>query len=191
MKKLLVGLLIVGLSLGAYAQSEKTTKMSNVSQKTEAPVVVLETNVGKIELKMFPQASPLAVENFVTHVKNGYYNGLIFHRVIKGFMLQGGDPTGTGRGGESIWHKEFKNENTPNLVFDRPFLLAMANHGPNTNGSQFFITTVSTPHLNGGYTIFGEVVAGQDVVHKIENVSTGRADRPLFDQVIKKAYIKK
>lgn len=191
MKKILIGLLIIGLSLGAYAQSENRTKTSNVSQKAEAPIVVLETNVGKIELKMFPKASPLAVENFVTHVKNGYYNGLIFHRVIKGFMIQGGDPTGTGRGGESIWHKEFKNENTPNLVFDRPFLLAMANHGPNTNGSQFFITTVPTPHLNGGYTIFGEVVAGQDVVRKIENVSTGRADRPLFDQVIKKAYIKK
>ena len=105
-------------------------------------------------------------------------------------MIQGGDPTGTGRGGQSIWHKEFKDEFSPKVLFDRPFLLAMANHGPNTNGSQFFITTVPTPHLNGGYTIFGEVVSGQKVVRKIENVSTGRADRPLFDQVIKKAYIK-
>ena len=157
----------------------------------KAPVVVLETNVGKIELKMFPKAAPLAVENFVTHVKNGYYNGLIFHRVIKGFMIQGGDPTGTGRGGESIWHKEFKNEYAPNLTFDRPFLLAMANHGPNTNGSQFFITTVPTPHLNGGYTIFGEVIKGQDVVKKIENVTTGAGDRPMFDMKIKKAYLKK
>jgi peptidylprolyl isomerase len=157
----------------------------------KAPIVVLETNVGKIELKMFPKAAPLAVENFVTHVKNGYYNGLIFHRVIKGFMIQGGDPTGTGRGGESIWHKEFKNEYAPNLTFDRPFLLAMANHGPNTNGSQFFITTVPTPHLNGGYTIFGEVIKGQDVVRKIENVTTGAGDRPMFDMKIKKAYLKK
>ncbi len=106
-------------------------------------------------------------------------------------MIQGGDPTGTGRGGESIWHKEFKNEYAPNLVFDRPFLLAMANHGPNTNGSQFFITTVPTPHLNGGYTIFGEVVKGQKVVQKIENVTTSAGDRPMFDQVIKRAYIKK
>ncbi len=191
MKKILAGLLFLAISMGVHAETHKIVKEKNITQKAEAPIVVLETNVGKIELKMFPKASPLAVENFVTHVKNGYYNGLIFHRVIKGFMIQGGDPTGTGRGGESIWHKEFKNENTPNLVFDRPFLLAMANHGPNTNGSQFFITTVPTPHLNGGYTIFGEVVAGQDVVRKIENVSTGRADRPLFDQVIKKAYIKK
>ena len=161
----------------------------NAAQK--APIVVLETNVGKIELKMFPKAAPLAVENFVTHVKNGYYNGLIFHRVIKGFMIQGGDPTGTGRGGESIWHKEFKNEYAPNLTFDRPFLLAMANHGPNTNGSQFFITTAPAPHLNGGYTIFGKVIKGEDTVRKIENVTTGAMDRPLFDMKIKKAYLKK
>jgi len=155
------------------------------------PLVKLQTNQGTIVLKLYPKASPLAVENFVTHVKNGYYNGTIFHRVIKGFMIQGGDPTGTGRGGESIWHKEFKNEYSPNLTFDRPFLLAMANHGANTNGSQFFITVAPTPWLNGGYTIFGRVIAGQDVVKKIENVSTGAGDRPLFKQVIKKAYIKK
>jgi len=175
LKKILTVLLI---TIGLYAVDK-------------APIVVLETNVGKIELKMFPKAAPLAVENFTTHVKNGYYNGLIFHRVIKGFMIQGGDPTGTGRGGESIWHKEFKNEYAPNLTFDRPFLLAMANHGPNTNGSQFFITTVPTPHLNGGYTIFGEVIKGQDTVRKIENVTTGAMDRPLFDMKIKKAYLKK
>jgi peptidylprolyl isomerase len=153
-------------------------------------IVVLETNQGNIELKMFPNIAPLAVENFTTHVKNGYYNGLIFHRVIKNFMIQGGDPTGTGRGGESIWHKEFVNEYGKNVVFDRPFLLAMANHGPNTNGSQFFITTKATPWLNGGYTIFGEVVSGQDVVTKIENTKTGRADRPVVEQKIIKAYIK-
>jgi len=157
----------------------------------KAPTVVLETNVGKIELKMFPKVAPLAVENFVTHVQKGYYNGLIFHRIIKGFMIQGGDPTGTGRGGESIWHKEFKNEYAPNLVFDKPFLLAMANHGPNTNGSQFFITTAPAPHLNGGYTIFGKVIKGKSVVRKIENVTTAAGDRPMFDQVIKRAYIKK
>jgi len=192
-KMVLVGLLFLGLSLGVNAQESKENikKVTEVKQ-TNNTIVVLETNAGKIELKMFSKASPLAVENFVTHIKNGYYNGLIFHRVIKGFMIQGGDPTGTGRGGESIWHKEFKNENTPNLVFDKPFILAMANHGRNTNGSQFFITTVPTPHLNGGYTIFGEVVSGQDTVQKIENVDVSRgANRPLFDQKIIKAYIKK
>lgn len=182
MKKILIGLLFVGLSLQINAEEVKSKK---------APIVVLETNAGKIELKMYPEASPLAVENFVTHAKNGYYNGLIFHRVIKDFMIQGGDPTGTGMGGESIWKKEFKNENTPNLVFDKPFLLAMANHGPNTNGSQFFITTVPVPHLNGGYTIFGEVISGQKAVQKIENVSVSPEDsRPMFNQVIIKAYVK-
>ncbi len=156
----------------------------------KAPIVELQTNQGTIVLKMFPKASPLAVENFVTHAKKGYYNGTIFHRVIRGFMIQGGDPTGTGRGGESIWHKDFKNENTPNLVFDRPYLLAMANAGPNTNGSQFFITVAPTPHLNGGYTIFGEVIQGQDVVKKIEHTKTGRADRPVQDQKIIKTIVK-
>ncbi|HEY9189614.1 MAG TPA: peptidylprolyl isomerase [Sulfurovum sp.] len=176
MKKLLAGLLFLVLSLQAYAQDT---------------IVVLETNVGNIELKMYPEVAPLAVENFTTHVKNGYYNGLIFHRVIKDFMIQGGDPTGTGTGGESIWGKPFKDEFGKNVVFDKPFLLAMANHGPSTNGSQFFITTAVTDWLNGRHTIFGEVVKGQDVVQKIENVSVSRgANRPLFDQVIKKAYIK-
>jgi len=153
--------------------------------------VVLDTNYGKIELKLFKDKAPLAVENFTKLVKKGYYNGIIFHRVIKGFMIQGGDPTGTGMGGKSIWGKEFKNEYAPNLTFDRPFLLAMANRGPNTNGSQFFITVAKTPWLNGGYTIFGEVVKGKDVVKKIENVPTSKpGDRPLKKVVIKKAYIK-
>lgn len=176
MKKLLIGLLFIGLSLALQAKDT---------------IVVLETNTGKIELKLYPEVAPLAVENFTTHVKKGYYNGLIFHRVIKNFMIQGGDPTGTGMGGESIWKKPFKDEFASNVVFDRPFLLAMANSGPKTNGSQFFITTVSTPWLNGNHTIFGEVVKGEDVVRKIEDVSVSKgANRPLFEQVIKKAYIK-
>jgi len=153
--------------------------------------VVLETNYGNIELKLFPKKAPLAVENFTKLVQKGYYNGTIFHRVIKGFMIQGGDPTGTGMGGKSIWGKEFKNEYAPNLTFDRPYLLAMANRGPNTNGSQFFITVAKTPWLNGGYTIFGKVVKGQEVVDKISNVATSKpGDRPLKKVVIQKAYIK-
>ena len=192
MKKLslLLVLFVMIFTLGCNAEESKDSNKSSV--KTDnATIVVLETNQGNIELKMRPKVAPLAVENFVTHIKNGYYNGLIFHRVIKNFMIQGGDPTGTGTGGESIWKKEFINEYAPNVVFDKPFILAMANHGPNTNGSQFFITTVPTPHLNGGYTIFGEVVAGSDVVQKIENTKTGRADRPVVEQKIIKAYIKK
>jgi len=176
MKKLFIGLLFLGLSFQLQAKDT---------------VVVLETNVGKIELKLYPKVAPLAVENFTTHVKNGYYNGLIFHRVIKGFMIQGGDPTGTGRGGESIWKKDFKDEFANNVVFDRPFLLAMANRGPVTNGSQFFITLAPTGWLNGKHTIFGEVIKGQEVARKIENVSVSRgSNKPLFDQVIQKAYIK-
>ena len=158
--------------------------------ENKAPVAVLETNAGTIELKLYPDKSPLAVENFTGLIKKGYYNGIIFHRVIKGFMIQGGDPTGTGRGGASIWGKVFKNENSPNLVFDKPFLLAMANAGPNTNGSQFFITTAVTPWLNGGYTIFGEVVKGKEVVRKIEQTKTARGDRPVSEQKILKAYMK-
>lgn len=199
MKKSIVFLIVVIFSLG-YAQEQNqtvgttesnVTAEANATQKAEQTIVVLETNQGTIEVKMFPKVAPLAVENFTTHVQNGYYNGLIFHRVIKNFMIQGGDPTGTGTGGESIWNKEFVNEYAPNVIFDRPFLLAMANHGPNTNGSQFFITTQATPWLNGGYTIFGEVVSGQDTVTKIENTQTGMADRPVSEQKILKAYIKK
>ncbi len=152
--------------------------------------VVLETNFGKIELKLFPKVAPLAVENFTTHVKEGYYNGTIFHRVIKNFMIQGGDPTGTGMGGESIWHKPFKDEFAPNLIFDRPYLLAMANRGPNTNGSQFFITVAPAPWLNGGYTIFGKVIKGQEVVKKINSLPTDKNDRPLQKAYIIKAYLK-
>lgn len=177
LKKLLIGILLIGLSLQAA---------------DKAPVVVFETNVGKIELKLYPKVAPLAVENFTTHVKNGYYNGLTFHRIIKGFMIQGGDPEGTGRGGESIWKKPFKDEFANNVVFDKPFLLAMANSGPKTNGSQFFITLAPTGWLNGKHTIFGEVVKGQNIVRKMENVSVSPGNNvPMFKQVIKKAYIKK
>ena len=172
-------------------QSSATSSTVESSEKKETTVVVLETNQGNIELKLFADIAPLAVENFTTHVKNGYYNGLIFHRVIKDFMIQGGDPTGTGTGGESIWKKDFADEFAPNVVFDRPMLLAMANRGPGTNGSQFFITTKPTPWLNGRHTIFGEVVSGQDVVKKIENVKVvPRISKPLEEQKIIKAYIK-
>ena len=155
------------------------------------PHVVLQTTQGNIELELFKDVAPKTVENFTTHVKNGYYNKTIFHRVIPNFMIQGGDPTATGRGGESIWHKPFKDE-FKNKVFDKPGILAMANRGPNTNGSQFFITVAPTPWLNGYHTIFGQVVKGMDVVYKISHVKTnGRryGDKPLQKQEIIKAYI--
>ncbi len=152
--------------------------------------VVLETNQGNIEIKLFPDAAPKACENFTKLVEKGYYNGLIFHRVIKQFMIQGGDPTGTGMGGESIWGKPFPDEFKAGLVFDRPGILAMANAGPETNGSQFFITTIPTPWLNGRHTIFGEVVSGYDVVQKIESTAVNSQDKPIKEQKIIKAYLK-
>ncbi len=153
-------------------------------------IVVLETNQGAIEIKLMPEVAPRACENFATLAQRKYYDGIIFHRVIKKFMIQGGDPTGTGRGGESIWGSPFEDEVTPEVAFDKPGLLAMANSGPNTNGSQFFITTAKTPWLNMRHTIFGEVISGYDVVERIENSPTGSSNRPLTEQRIIKAYLK-
>jgi peptidylprolyl isomerase len=154
-------------------------------------VVVLETNQGTIEIKLFLEVAPLACENFTKLAEKGYYNGLIFHRVIKNFMIQGGDPTGTGAGGNSIWGESFADEVNSNVQFDKPGLLAMANAGPNTNASQFFITTAKTPWLNMRHTIFGQVISGYDVVRKIENTDTDASDRPKFEQKIIRAYLKK
>ena len=125
----------------------------------------------------------------VTLSKKGFYNETIFHRVIKDFMIQGGDPTGTGMGGESLWGKPFEDEVSASVKFDRKGILAMANAGPGTNGSQFFIATVPTPWLNMKHTIFGEVVEGYDVVEKIENCQVGASDKPAAEQKIIKAYV--
>lgn len=159
------------------------------------PYVVLQTTQGDIELELFPDVAPLAVENFTTHVKDGYYNGIAFHRIIRNFMIQGGDPTESGRGGESIWKKPFKDE-FKTKTFNKAGILAMANAGPGTNGSQFFITTAATPWLNGYHTIFGKVAnqESMETVSKLNNVATlGRngGDRPLERQEIIKAYMKK
>jgi peptidylprolyl isomerase len=146
--------------------------------------LIIETTQGSIEFKLFDDIAPKTCENFRTHAKNGYYNGIIFHRIIEEFMIQGGDPTGTGSGGESIWGKNFKDECVSSHTFDRPGILAMANAGPGTNGSQFFITTVATPWLNMRHTIFGEVVNGQDIIDALEGVKKGPGDRPVEDQKI-------
>ena len=164
------------LTTGAFAMEHNT--------------VVLETTQGAIEIKLMPDIAPKACENFTKLVEKGYYNGIIFHRVIKGFMLQCGDPTGTGRGGASIWGKPFGDEVNADVTFNKPGLLAMANSGPNTNGSQFFITVAKTPWLNMLHTIFGEVIIGYDVVEKIENTASDSQDRPLAEQKIIKAYVK-
>ncbi|MDP1854080.1 MAG: peptidylprolyl isomerase [Candidatus Omnitrophota bacterium] len=153
-------------------------------------IVVLETNQGNIEVRLMLDAAPKACENFIGLVEKGYYNGIIFHRVIKKFMIQGGDPTGTGRGGESLWGKPFEDELKESVMFDKPGILAMANAGPGTNGSQFFITTVPAPWLNMHHTIFGEVVSGYDVVQKIENIPVDAVGKPANEQKIIKAYLK-
>jgi len=142
------------------------------------PVVTLETTQGNIEITLRPDIAPKACENFIGLSKKGYYNGVIFHRVIQNFMIQGGDPTGTGRGGDSLWGTTFADEFSPAVKFDRPGLLAMANRGPATNGSQFFITCAPTPWLNNKHTIFGEVTSGMDVVKKIENSEKDAQDKP-------------
>ena len=175
--------LILGLFINLHAQGETNTVNAQ-------PIVVFETNLGVVEIKLFSDAAPKTCENFLGLVQKHYYDGIIFHRVIKNFMIQGGDPTGTGAGGQSIWGKSFNDECSAQLKFDRPGLLAMANRGPNTNGSQFFITTASTPWLNMKHTIFGEVVKGYDIVQKMENSKTDPRDRPIEPIKIVKAFVK-
>jgi peptidyl-prolyl cis-trans isomerase A (cyclophilin A) len=162
---------------------------------------VFETSMGKITCQLFEKEAPKTVANFVglaegtkewtdpktgQKVKRRFYDGLIFHRVIPEFMIQGGDPTGTGMGSPGY---QFEDEFSPNLKFDQPGRLAMANAGPNTNGSQFFITEAPTPHLNNRHTIFGQCIEGMDVVNKIARVPKGAMDRPSTDVVIKKLTI--
>ncbi|XP_014232799.1 peptidylprolyl isomerase domain and WD repeat-containing protein 1 [Trichogramma pretiosum] len=143
---------------------------------------VLHTALGDIEIDLFGKKVPKTVENFCVHSKSGYFNGHIFHRVIKGFMIQTGDPTGTGTGGESIWGGEFADEFVKELKHDRPYTVSMANAGPNTNGSQFFITLTPTPWLDNKHTVFGRVVKGMEVVQNISTVKTNpKTDKPYDD----------
>ncbi len=168
---------------------------------TNTLTATLRTNKGTIVVRLLPDHAPKTVQNFVelaegtrewtdpkTRRKTStkLYDGTIFHRVIPRFMIQGGDPLGSGTGGPGY---QFADEFHPELAFNRPYLLAMANAGPGTNGSQFFITTVPTHHLNRKHTIFGEVIEGSDVVEAISNVETGRNDRPVEDVVIESVEI--
>lgn len=166
-----------------YAEENSVMKQAN-------PVVVVETNQGSFEITLFCDTAPKACENFLGLAQNHYYEGTIFHRIIKGFMIQGGDPTGTGTGGQSIWGKNFEDEVPLSRKFDRKGLLGMANRGPMTNGSQFFITVAPTPWLNQKHTIFGEITKGYDIVQKLETVQTDERDRPVQQQKILKVYPK-
>ena len=187
--------------------------------ETGEPIARMKTSMGDIVIRLFESKAPKTVENFVTHAQNGYYDGLIFHRVIKDFMIQGGDPTGTSRGGESIWGRAFKDEFDVNLHNLRG-ALSMANAGPNTNGSQFFIVTASsvpedmiaqmeklrdggfpqetvdaykklggTPWLDYKHSVFGQVLEGMEVADAISAVRCDRQDKPLKDVVIEKIEI--
>lgn len=196
-------------------------KMSQFPQLNEVneknPFVTVHTNQGDFTLELFPEVAPKTVENFITHAKNGYYDGVIFHRVIEDFMIQGGDPTGTGMGGESIYGRTFEDEFSRE-AFNLYGTLSMANAGPNTNGSQFFIVTAKqvpaqmlkqlkdggwpeeiveeyakvggTPWLDHRHTVFGRVIEGMDVVLKIEGVKRNAQDRPLEDVVIESMDVK-
>ncbi|MBI4719019.1 MAG: peptidylprolyl isomerase [Planctomycetes bacterium] len=149
---------------------------------------VITTNRGAIRMRLFPEESPLTVLNFVNLARRGYYDGLTFHRVIASFMIQGGDPTGSGRGGPGY---QFKNESSRKLRHDSPGTLSMANAGPGTNGSQFFITHVPTPWLDDKHTVFGKVVSGQEIVDNVQQGDrmdkvTVEGDLSAFFEVHKK-----
>ncbi|MED5568942.1 MAG: peptidylprolyl isomerase [Chloroflexota bacterium] len=148
----------------------------------------IKTNKGNILIELFPASAPKTVNNFVFLANDGFYDGVIFHRVIPNFMIQGGDPTGTGTSGPGY---KFEDEIDNTLEFDKPGILAMANAGPGTNGSQFFITTAATPHLKGNHTIFGKVLEGQDVASAISTVPSGPGNRPTQPIVIQGVEITK
>ena len=171
-------------------KDKKVTELMNVSD-SEMLVATVKTNVGSFEIELFATKVPKTVENFVGLATSGKYDGVIFHRVIPNFMLQGGDPTGTGRGGESYWGGKFADEFDSSLKHDEPGMLSMANAGPNTNGSQFFVTLVPTPWLDGKHAIFGEVISGMDVVEAIGKSKTGAMDKPVNDIVMETVIIEK
>lgn len=197
-------------------ETNPNTEGDDVLLQTQAPasgteVARIKTSAGDIEVMFFPQQAPKAVENFITHAKEGYYNGLIFHRVIPDFMIQGGDPTGTGTGGESIWGGNFEDEFSMDL-WNFNGALSMANSGPDTNSSQFFIVTAppvtgsmlsdmknggfpedviaryaevgGTPWLDQRHTVFGQIISGLDVADAISRAETGRNDKPVQDIII-------
>ena len=195
----LLALLLVGFSV----KTEAKTKKIETTKKGSDVIATFETNRGTFKVKLYADKAPKTVENFVgladgtkewtdpktkAKVKKPFYDGLTFHRVIKDFMIQGGCPKGDGTGDPGY---KFADEFAPGLKHDKPGLLSMANAGPNTNGSQFFITTVATPWLDGKHAIFGEVTEGMDVIRTIESTKTAPGDRPVEPVVVKKVTIQK
>ncbi|WP_044338117.1 peptidylprolyl isomerase [Rossellomorea aquimaris] len=245
MKRLMIVILcLLGLVLASCGQTEKEDATKEETQQTEEKktteetkgddpmtfpqlttevaenekLVEMKTSMGTIKIKLFPEQAPKTVENFITHSENGYYDGLKFHRVIKDFMIQGGDPNGNGTGGESIYGESFEDEFSPEL-FNLRGALSMANAGPNTNGSQFFIVQKDdidpqfeeqmksagfpseiidaymknggTPWLDQKHTVFGQVVEGMEIVDEIANVEVGANDLPKEEIVIESIKVVK
>jgi peptidyl-prolyl cis-trans isomerase A (cyclophilin A) len=194
-----IGLLFVVAACAGMSSFAADKKKAPTAKKESR--VVIQTTLGDIQLKLFPERAPKTVENFLglatgkkewTHPSTGkksktpLYSGTVFHRVIPNFMIQGGDPAGNGTGGPGY---QFEDETSGSDRFDKPGILAMANAGPNTNGSQFFITLKPTPWLNGRHTIFGEVISGQEIVEKIGAVERDEMDRPKKEVRIKKIRV--
>lgn len=153
----------------------------------EAPQIQIDTSMGTFTVELYYKHAPRTVKNFQELAKRGYYDGTKFHRIIRDFIIQGGDPTGTGRGGESIYGGKFEDEIHPELRHTGAGILSMANSGKDTNGSQFFITLAPTPFLDGKHTIFGRVCSGLSVVKRLGNVQTDATDRPTTDVKILRA----
>jgi cyclophilin family peptidyl-prolyl cis-trans isomerase len=198
---ILIGLMIISCSSNKESDTqeknltniEKGDSLDNLIElkNNEKLTATVQTNIGTFEIELFARDVPRTVKNFAGLAIKGYYNGIIFHRVIKDFMIQGGDPTGTGMGGESIYGAKFEDEFVPSLMHDSPGIVSMANAGPNTNGSQFFITVVPTPWLNARHSVFGKVIKGMDVINAISQVPTNNMDRPIDNVVMQSVTIEK
>ena len=188
MKKSLVFLLAAFVLFTTGCSAASMNDKDKGAKKMANPIAVFETNHGTFEIELFEDKAPITVKNFIDLAEKGFYDGLIFHRVIDGFMIQGGDPNGTGTGGPGYvipdeFHKDLKH--------DSEGVLSMANAGPNTGGSQFFITLAATPWLDGHHSVFGKVVKGMDVVREIGKVDTDFQDKPLAKVVMEKVTIRR
>jgi len=202
MKYILITLTLALISCSDNNPKELNTAKTNLTKgdtlkelitlnENEKLIAKFSTNLGDFDIELFANRVPKTVENFVGLSLKHYYENVTFHRVIDNFMIQGGDPTGTGMGGDSYWGGNFEDEFQPDLIHNTAGILSMANAGPNINGSQFFITLVPTPWLNGKHSVFGKVITGLDVVQKIGKVKTNASDKPIEAVVIKKINIEK
>src|SRR3989344_3754202 len=200
MKNIVLSLIVLVVVGGGYYlftndkdisnNTNTPTPTSNSPEAKKSPMITIDTNYGKIVFETYDMDAPNTVKNFVTLAEKGFYNGLTFHRVVEGFMIQGGDPNGNGTGGPGYKFADELDPNTPSYKAGyKKGVVAMANAGPNTNGSQFFIMTEDYP-LPNDYTIFGKVVSGQDVVDKIANLSTGANDKPISSVIMKTVTVK-